>query len=154
MGTARKANVKVRAASEKAPGKIYHRFDAAFRVWGPDTNVEKLSAATGLPPSETRRKGDRRGKGQWEDSMWSFRSSCPGTASLEKHLDSLLDKLAPVREKLLAAIPAHSQGIFWCGHYTNAAEGLAGTVKLPIRILKRLANFGFDFALDTYSDCE
>lgn len=155
MGIARKAKaVKPRAASEKAPAKIYHRFDAAFRVWGPDTDIKKLSAATGLQPSETHRKGDRRGKDQWNDSMWSFRSSCPETASLEEHLNSLLDRLAPVREKLLAAIPARSRGIFWCAHYTNAPEGLAGTVKLGVGVLKRLSSFEFDFALDTYSDCE
>lgn len=155
MGTVRKAKtMKERAPWEKAPAKIYHRFDAAFRVWGPDTDIEKLSTATGLQPTEAHRKGDRRGKGQWEDSMWSFRSSCPETANLEEHLNSLLDRLSPVRKKLLAAIPAQSQGIFWCAHYTNAPEGLTGTVKLQIGILKRLANFGFDFALDTYSDCE
>lgn len=155
MGTARKAKaMKVRTTSQKAPAKIYHLFDAAFRVWGPDTDIKKLSASTGLRPSETHRKGDRRGKGQWEDAMWSFRSSCPEAASLEEHLNSLLDRLAPVREKLLAAIPAQSHGIFWCAHYTNAPKGLTGTVKLQAGILKRLANFGFDFTLDTYSDCE
>lgn len=133
--------------------RIYHHFDAAFRVWGPDTDIEALSNATMLRPSETHRKGDRRGKGVWEDSMWSFRSPRPETCGLEEHLEWLLDALEPLKGTLLNTIPPQSRGIFWCAHYTNAPEGLAGSTTLSAPMLKRLADFGFGFTIDTYADC-
>ncbi len=154
MATPRKAEpMTPRGSTEKAQTRIYHRFDAAFRVWGQDADIERLSEATGLKPSESHRKGDRRGKGKWEDTMWSIRSKCPETADLETHLSALLDALEPLKRRLLAAIPARSQGIFWCAHYTNAPLGMAGTVRLSPQVLSRLARFGFEFSLDTYSDC-
>lgn len=138
---------------KKGPSRIYHHYDAAFRIWGPDTDIDGLSSVTKLQPSETHRKGDRRGNGQWEDSMWSFRSMRPETSDLEEHLNCLLDVLEPVKEGLLKTTSARSQGIFWCAHYTNAPSGLAGTTILSSKILKRLGDFGFGFAVDTYSDC-
>lgn len=140
--------------SKKSPALDYHHFDASFRVWGPDTDIEELSAITGLRPSETHRKGDRRGNGKWKDTMWSFRSTRPETSALEEHLNHLLDALEPLKDKIQRTIRARSRGLFWCAHYTNARDGNAGVTTLSAKILRRLADFGFDWAVDTYVDCD
>lgn len=157
MAASRKAlTVKRSEPAKKSPAVIYHHFDAAFRVWGPDTDIDRLTSTTGLQPSETHRKGDRRGKGTWDDSMWSYRSQCPEAAPLEQHLNDLLNRLEPIKDRLQLplAIPPKSRGCFWCAHYTNASAGLAGTVALSTKLMSRLAAFGFELVIDTYSDCE
>ena len=151
-GKTKTVNTPDKSLNDPAP-IIYHHFDAAFRVWGTDTDIDALTVATKLNPSESHRRGDKRGNGKWEESMWSFRSTRPESSDLEDHLDHLLDILEPLKERILSAIPANSQPVFWCAHYTNASSGNAGVITLSPKLFKRLAALGFPLSVDTYSDC-
>lgn len=135
---------------------IYHRFDAAFRIWGPDFPIEEISAAIGIDPTEFHRNGEPRGKGKWEDTMWSFRLPADDNSGLEEQLSGLIDRISCKKSDLrvvLSRFPDCRAG-FWCAHYTNAPHGFAGMVTLSPNILNRLAELGFALSIDTYCDSD
>lgn len=75
------------------------RFSVSFRIMGDDLDPVKITAVLGLEPHEAHRRGEMRsGKPNkvlepYSEGLWALKSGVGQTASIEKHLGELLDKL-------------------------------------------------------------
>jgi len=130
-----------------------HEYTVEFRIYGKGLDTSAISRDLGLSPSLIIEEGDAKGKSeQFAESVWA----CNGCAdakswdSLEEGLTFLLEKLAPVRQKI-DTYRSKYQLILWCGHFQSSANG--GPLLSP-SLLKSLAEFGVEVFIDNYLSSE
>lgn len=74
----------------------FYSFDASLRIAGVGLHHDAISLKTGILPTRTTRKGERRTGGKlWSEDVWLLASPLGEDASLDEHVQWLWDTVAP-----------------------------------------------------------
>jgi len=81
----------------------YFKYSATLRIFGDIPNLEKISAALQLEPTDSHRKGEKRNSRTvgFAHDMWSYSPAIDESEPLHKHIDALWRKLKPHKNHLL-----------------------------------------------------
>jgi len=123
---------------------LYFAYDACVRIFGEHLNIEEISAALKLQPTQTHRKGERQGKMRpYEQDMWLFQPPMEESEPLHKHIDALWLALKPHKRYLLELKKSVTVDVF-LGYRSNCDH--AG-VEVPHRSLEMFVELGIPFGL-------
>jgi hypothetical protein len=123
---------------------LYFRYDACLRIFGECLNMEEISDALKLHPTQTHRKGDRRGKMRpYEQDMWLFQPTMEESVPLHKHIDALWLALKPHKRYLLELKKSFAVDVF-LGYRSNCDH--AG-VEVPHSSLEMFVELEIPFGL-------
>jgi len=129
-----------------------HRFTVEFRIEGESLDADHVTALLGLTPAQTRRRGERRGEGSvWDKSLWALDaegSSGRDFDNLEDGLDVLLAQLEPKLDVIHCLAKSYDV-YWWCGDFFE--DDMRGGPRLSPQMLRRLADFGAELIVETYS---
>ena len=92
---------------------------------------------------------------RWDEGMWAYDGFSPSNgskkwSSLEEGLTFILEKVAPVRDKLNDYKKTFSL-VFWCGHFQSEWNS---SFTLSASTLQLLADLGADLFVDSYISTE
>lgn len=90
-------------AGEEPDEETYFAYCASLRIFGNIPDIDEISANLGLIPTNTYRRGDRRGERSppYKHDMWSFSPDIPEEEPLEHHINTLWTELKPNKVYLL-----------------------------------------------------
>ncbi len=105
--------------------RCYFHFSATLRVFGRIPDLDEITRTMGLSPTDTHKRGDRRGPRSpaSEHDLWSYTSPVPEDRPLDVHLRTLWAHLSPHRAYLMGLKERLTVDVF-CGYRTNC--GTAG----------------------------
>src|SRR5258708_6300525 len=116
----------------------------------PDATV--VTKALGIEPTRSHNAGEAHGSLRpipWKHGQWALESQLPEASELEAHLDWLLARLLPVRDRVLTVLAADQRlrASFFCGLWmSNENEGL----ELSPRLLEGISSLSAELDLDIY----
>lgn len=98
----------------------YFCFSATLRIHGYDIPFDEISQQLGVQPTNTHRKGERRGPRSpvYRDDAWHFQPSLPETEPLERHIEALWQVVRPALDYLKALKQRFRVDVF-CGYRSN-----------------------------------
>jgi hypothetical protein len=119
----------------------------------PDASL--VTRTIGIQPSRSHNPGDRQGPkaAPFKNGQWSLRSPLAEDSALELHLTWLLERLLPVREKILEVLDGDTRlsAYFFCGLWlTEFNEGL----ELTPATLDAIGSLRATLGLDIYQSDE
>jgi Domain of unknown function (DUF4279) len=81
----------------------YFAYSATLRIAGEIPDLDEISAALGLSPTHSHRKGERRGAkaAPYRQDMWSYSPPVEKSELLHRHIDALWLILKPHKDYLL-----------------------------------------------------
>lgn len=128
-----------------------HKYTVELRIHGEQLVPSVVSADLGLEPSLVRQTGEKRSQAtNWQEALWAFDGLATDQNwmwdSLEDGLTFVLDKLAPVTDKL-KNYQSKYKLVWWCAHFQSSFDG--GPL-LSSSLLKRLGDFGVELYIDNY----
>jgi hypothetical protein len=84
------------AGKEREQG-TYFAYSATLRIYGNLLRMEEISAALGLQPTDSHRKGERRDRraAPYPHEMWSYSPDVDKSEPLPKHIDALCQEADP-----------------------------------------------------------
>jgi hypothetical protein len=131
-----------------------HSYTVEFRISSEKEaiDIDAINKDLGITATNTRKKGDIRSSSSvFNESMWGY-DTCKGKDrdSLEKGLESLLEVLMPLKDKIMRYCEKYD-AVFWCGHFTSSFDG--GPTFSP-ELLRKLGEFGVGLFLDTYCSAD
>lgn len=130
-----------------------HSYTASLRIESASLDSTEITQKLALQPTQTRSAGDRRDdKTVWENALWELEVHPTGRSdwdSLEDALTALLILLQP-HTKTLRQISQQHAVYLWCGHFSEGFAGVAGGPTFSPQILRKLADLGLPFHLQTY----
>lgn len=100
--------------------ETYFAYSATLRIFGDIPNMDEISANLGLQPTNSHRKGEKRGSRSpvYRDDMWSYSPPVDKREPLHQHIDSLWGKLKPHKHYLLGLKKSLSVDVF-LGYRSN-----------------------------------
>jgi hypothetical protein len=105
---------------EESDEPTYFAFMASLRIHGDSLPFEEISDRLGVKPTETHRKGERRGPRSlaYLDDAWHFQPPLPESAALEQHIDALWQVVRPHVGYLKLLKQRYKVDVF-CGYRSN-----------------------------------
>jgi hypothetical protein len=90
-------------AGEEADEDTYFAYSASLRIFGNIPDLGEITAHLGITPTNTHRRGERRGERSppYKHDMWSFSPDIPEDEPLERHIDALWAELKRHKDYLL-----------------------------------------------------
>jgi hypothetical protein len=131
------------------------RTSASFCLRGDALDPDPITAATGLEPTDSHRKGDTHGTpprrvGSYRSGYWSTDSDLDDQDSLESHIESLLVKLEPVAAAIRSVCASQQLAAdFSCAHWTADFES---GFELSAQTLGRMSALGAGLWVYVYSE--
>jgi hypothetical protein len=100
--------------------ETYFSYSATLRIFGDIANLQSISEELGLRPTNSHRKGERRGKRTqpYSHDMWSYRAPVGESEPLHTHIDALWGVLKPHKRYLLRLKRSVAVDVF-LGYRTN-----------------------------------
>jgi hypothetical protein len=100
--------------------ETYFSYSATLRIFGDIADIEQISNALGLTPTDSHRKGERRKKpaSPHRHDMWAYSPPVDESECLHKHIDALWDVLKPHKLYLLRLKKSVTVDVF-LGYRTN-----------------------------------
>jgi len=100
--------------------ETYFSYSASLRIFGDIADMEQISNALGLTPTNSHRKGERRNEraSPFRHDMWSYKPPVEESESLHKHIDALWSVLKPHKRYLLRLKKSVTVDVF-LGYRTN-----------------------------------
>jgi hypothetical protein len=142
----------------KQDEKVNQVFDASFRIIDNDLDPEQISSLLGIKPDHSHRKGEPNNKRTksgkviighpYKTGIWNINSNLPETSSLEEHLNSLLDRLEPVGDKIKQLSIEGYRVDFYCACFTE--HEFQGGFDVGPDILERMGRMGIILGISTY----
>jgi hypothetical protein len=121
---------------------------ARLTIYSDTKTAEDLVSALGVTPDEAWNKGDPRQRGQTHTTTAiALRSRIPDDRPPEDHLEDLLTRVEPLRERIVGQIAEGSRVRLKVALFADTDNP---TLSLPADVLRRLAAFGLDLELDIY----
>jgi Domain of unknown function (DUF4279) len=120
----------------------------------PDATV--VTTALGIEPSDAHDAGTpksgRPGSPLWKHGLWSLQSSLPEESELDVHLQWLLDRLLPARDKILQFLESDDRlrADFFCGLWL--VEQHQADVSVSPEILRGIEALRAELNLDIYAE--
>ncbi len=120
----------------------------------PDATV--VTTALGIQPSDAHDAGTpkhgRPSSPLWKHGLWSLESSRPEESELDVHLQSLLDRLLPARDKILQLLDSDDRlrADFFCGLWL--VEQHQADLSISPEILRGVGALRAELNLDIYSE--
>ncbi len=98
----------------------YFAYSATLRIGGEISDMDEISAALGLSPTHSHRKGEKRGAKAvpYRQDMWSYSPPVEKSEPLHAHIDALWLKLKPNKNYLLELKKSMSVDVF-VGYRSN-----------------------------------
>jgi hypothetical protein len=120
---------------------------AYFRLTGFEQSPEEISKLIGLEPSRSWATGSERSNSKipYDTSAWILESRLSESASLEYHLEDLLNQLEPFAGRIVALPSPHASWIEMVGYFDERYPGLSLDTKLLRRVSALGASLDFDF---------
>ena len=105
---------------EELDEETYFCFSATLRIHGNDIPFEEVRQRLGVEPTNTHRKGERRGPRSpaYGDDAWHFQPAVPETEPLERHIEALWKVVQPALEYLKSLKRRFKVDVF-CGYRSN-----------------------------------
>lgn len=77
----------------------YFAYSATLRVFANNLDFDEISRKLGLSPTESHRKGDKRGPRSpgYQHDMWSYSPAIPEDRPLNEHIDALWSAVRPAK---------------------------------------------------------
>ncbi|MDH4447977.1 MAG: DUF4279 domain-containing protein [Acidovorax sp.] len=118
----------------------FYSFDASLRIAGVGLHHDAISLKTGILPTRTTRKGERRtGEKRWSEDVWLLASPLRGDVSLDAHVQWLWDTVAPHQDYFREVISESTSADVVLGCFSESPYPYF-TVKSES--LRRLMNLG------------
>jgi hypothetical protein len=124
-----------------------NEISVAFIIYGHD-DTSTLTQELGIQPDRALNKGEplQPGAGPIPQSMWELKSKLSKDAPIEDHIDSLLQALRPLKDKILSVSKDHRTVIaVGARFYETNPE-----IELNPETLKELAGLNVFLWLDLY----
>ena len=98
----------------------FFAYSATLRIAGEISNMDEISAAFGLSPTHSHRKGEKRGAkaAGYRQDMWSYSPPVEKSEPLHRHIDALWLKLKPHKHYILELKKSLNVDVF-CGYSSN-----------------------------------
>ena len=98
----------------------YFSFSATLRVHGDAVPFEELERALGVAPTNTHRRGERRGPKSpvYRDDAWHYQPPVPEAEPLARHIDALREVVRPA-VGYLRGLKARCKVDVFCGYHSN-----------------------------------
>jgi hypothetical protein len=115
-----------------------------------------VTTALGIEPSHSHNAGapksGRPGSPLWKHGLWSLESSLPEESELDVHLQWLLDRLLPARDRILQLLESDDRlrADFFCGLWL--IDQHQADVSLSPEILRAIDALRAELNLDIYSE--
>lgn len=124
---------------------IYFAYSATLRIFGSIPDLDEITQRLGVVPSDTDRKGDRRGERlpPFQHDMWMYRAPVKETEPLHVHIDTLWNTFRERKEYLLQLKQGLTVDVF-LGYRSNCDN--AG-VEVPYQSLEIFKELGVPFGL-------
>ena len=123
---------------------LYFKYDACVRIFGERLNMEEISAALKLQPTQTHREGERQGKMRpYEQDLWLFQPPIEEAEPLHRHIDALWLALKPHKRYLLELKKSFTVDVF-LGYRSNCNH--AG-IEVPHSSLEMFVELEIPFGL-------
>ena len=125
--------------------ETYFSYSATLRIFGDIADMEQISANLGIEPTDSHRKGERRGNrsAPYRHDMWSYSPPVEGSKPLHKHIDALWEVLKPHKQYLLRLKKSVTVDVF-LGYRTNCDT--AG-IEVPHTSLEMFAELRIPFGV-------
>jgi hypothetical protein len=129
--------------------------ELSFRVYGDDLDPEKISGFLDAEPEHAHRKGEKRPNpkyGPYSGGLWRYTTSPQRSATLEQHLDWMLDWLEARRGEIAEL---RSQGFrvdLFAGLFFTG--GSPPAIVLRPEQMQRIGGLGLALDLNIYIDDE
>lgn len=83
--------------------EIYFTYSATLRIFGEIPDLDEISRNLGIQPTNSHFKGEKNGPRSpgYSHDMWSYSPPLEESKPLEKHIDSLWEKIKPHKDYLL-----------------------------------------------------
>jgi hypothetical protein len=132
-------------SSEEREEEIYFAYSATLRIFGNIPNLDEITQRLGVAPSETHRKGDRRGpvSPPYKQDMWNYTAPAKETEPLHVHIDILWNTFRERKEYLLQLKHDVTVDVF-LGYRSNCDH--AG-IEVPYQSLKLFDELQVPFGL-------
>ena len=107
-------------AGKEGDEDTYFAYSATLRIFGEIANMEEISAALGLQPTHSHRKGEKRNEQAqaYLHNMWSYDPPLDKSEPLHRHIDALWLKLKPHKHYLVNLKKSVSVDVF-LGYRSN-----------------------------------
>ena len=125
--------------------ETYFAYSATLRIFGDIPDLDDISIRLHLVPTETHRKGDKRGPRSpgFPHDMWSYSPELDESAPLERHIDALWSELKPHKQYLLELKQHLSVDVF-LGYRSNCDH--AG-IEVPHQSLEMFTELEIPFGV-------
>ncbi len=83
--------------------EMYFAYSASLRIFGDISDLDEITSRLGLEPTNTHRKGDRKGPKSppYKHDMWSYEVPISEEEPLAKHIDALWSKIKKHKDYLI-----------------------------------------------------
>lgn len=127
-------------------------YTVEFRIYGDVLDFDQISRNLGLVSTSLQTKGERvSADKKFTKSMWGYDQTEEGKGakewpSLENGIQSLLEELVPLKEKI-RAYQKRNKTVLWCGHFHDT---FGSGPTFSTRLLKEMSDLGLEVDLSTY----
>lgn len=127
-------------------------YTVEFRIYGDVLDFDQISGNLGLVSTNLQTKGERVSSSKkFKKSMWGYFQKEKGKGSkewpsLEDGIQSLLEELVPLKEKI-RAYQKQNKTVLWCGHFHDT---FGSGPTFSTRLLKEMSELGVEVNLSTY----
>jgi len=122
-----------------------------FVIQGFEESPSDFSRKIGIEPTEAYAKGEKASMGQYEttvrDSIWKLKSPLRPDADENEQLASILEKLTPHRDKIVAATKGLPVIVFSFGIYYQDSQP---EIWLKSELVKQVADLNASLDFDMY----
>ena len=134
--------------------KLKNEYAAWFILLGFECSPDDITQKLGVEPTETRLKGEMREIGEGKhrrekeniENAWILRSELPRNTPIEKHIENLLNKIAPHKQNFIDVAKSYVFQFNCAIYYYEANPGIL----LSPTILKKAGELNIPLSFDIY----
>jgi hypothetical protein len=123
----------------------YFAYSATLRIFGEITDLAEISSRLGLQPTDTHRKGEKKGPRSpgFRHDMWAYSPPLDKSEPLENHIDALWKTLKPHKQYLIGLKKSVTVDVF-LGYRSNCDH--AG-IEVPHKSLEMFTELEIPFGI-------
>lgn len=132
--------------------RLKNEYHVWFGIYDFDCSPDELTSELGIKPTETRIKGEIRLIGKVKhkrinkENAWILKSELPQNTPIEKHIEHLLSKITPHKEKFIKVTNKYYTEFGCAPYYYESNPG----IHLDNNLLKEIADLNAKIDIDIY----